>query len=448
VFAIVGTAVGLILVVAIPYFAGIDESSHFPRSYAIAHGHLAMQNGPGDIGGVCMPDDVTAEMIHNSQLYLAGLFGGNPSIRVPKKSLGQFPVCPGRPGWRFIDTATFAYNSPVPFLPQAVAVRVVDTAGGGVNAMLVAARLAGLVTFLVLGTIAIRRTPRGGWALCAVGLLPITLFQAATVTPDTVTTAMVMLVLSSALRLMSKPEVRLRSAMIEVGVLSVLLGLCKPIYVVLALVYVLTVFGPHGRRERWPIGIPLLAAAAVSAAWQRFAQQYFLCDSRFFGVVTDPGGQVRYLTRHPFSLPLVMARSVYHYGIHWLRDFVQVGNRVVTWPTAIGVICLLALALLAIQRGASEHFVLRLSERLALLGIAAIGYTGIVAGWVVTCSAVGVTAINPSSRLFVPLLPLVAVAASPDRARIGRLADGRIPLAVLLVPIWVAFVATLIVTMP
>ena len=128
---------------------------------------------------------------------------------------------------------------------------------------------------------------------------------------------------------MSKPEMRLRSAMIEVGVLSLLLGLCKPIYVVVALVYVLTVFGPHGRRERWPIGIPVLAAAAVSAAWQRFAQQYFLCDQRFFGVVTDPTGQVRHLVRQPFSLPLIMVRSVYHYGIHWTRDFVQVGNRVV-----------------------------------------------------------------------------------------------------------------------
>jgi uncharacterized membrane protein len=357
-------------------------------------------------------------------------------------------VCPGRPGWRFIDTATFAYNSPVPFLPQAVAIRVVDTAGGGVNAMLVAARLAGFVTFLVLGTIAIRRTPRGGWALCAVGLLPITLFQAATVTPDTVTTAMAMLVLSSALRLMSKPDVRLRSAMIEAGVLSMLLGLCKPIYIVVALVYVLTVFGPHGRRERWPLGIPVLAAAAVSAAWQRFAQQYFLCDQRFFGVVTNPTGQVRYLVRHPFSLPLVMLRSIYHYGIYWIRDFVQVGNRVATWPTAVGVLCLVAFALLAIQRGAFEELTFGVSERVTLLVIAAIGYTGVVAGWVVTCSAIGVTAIDPSSRLFVPLLPLIAVAGSPDKARIGRLADARIPLALLLVPIWVAFVATVIVTMP
>ena len=71
-----------------------------------------------------------------------------------------------------------------------------------------------------------------------------------------------------------------------------------------------------------------------------------------------------------------------------------------------------------------------------------------MAGWVVTCSAIGVTAINPSPRLFVPLLPLIAVAASPDKARIGRLADGRIPLALLLVPIWIAFVATVIVAMP
>ena len=94
---------------------------------------------------------------------------------------------------------------------------------------------------------AIKRSPRSKWALCAIGLLPVAVFQSASsVSHDALTTAVSLLVLSSALRALDPPEgTSNRALFVEALLLSAALGLCKPIYVVIAFCYLLPLLGPR-----------------------------------------------------------------------------------------------------------------------------------------------------------------------------------------------------------
>jgi hypothetical protein len=76
-----------------------------------------------------------------------------------------------------------------------------------VEGMLIVERFAVLAAYLAVVWVAIRRAPRSKWALCAIGLLPVAVFQSASsVSHDALTTAISLLVLSSALRALDPPD--------------------------------------------------------------------------------------------------------------------------------------------------------------------------------------------------------------------------------------------------
>ena len=66
-----------------------------------------------------------------------------------------------------------------------------------------------LAVYVAIVAFAIRRSPRGRWALCAVALIPVAVFQSASsLSPDAFTNAVALLVVSSALRALDPPDGR------------------------------------------------------------------------------------------------------------------------------------------------------------------------------------------------------------------------------------------------
>ena len=81
-----------------------------------------------------------------------------------------------------------------------------------------------------------------------------------------------------------------------------------------------------------------------------------------------------------------------------------------------------------------------------MLGVAAVTYMAVIAGWVIYCEAPPLeVTLKPHARLFLPLLALVPLALSLPRGRLAaRLASARVPLALVLVPfeaVWLVAVA-------
>jgi hypothetical protein len=477
-FLIVGGVVGIVLCFLVPRFAGIDESGHFARAYQLQTGQIvpvewsAPPGVPADRfgaeaegGGACLPTEVIAAVRRDLARYQVHQLTelGRPSLAAAAEAathqqdhtlVAALPPCGD--GERFFRFASFAWYSPVPYLPAAVGVGLADRLGGSVGMMLLAGRVVALGAYLAIVYVAIRRSPVGRWALAITALLPAAMFQAATsLSPDALTIALSLLVISSALRMTYSatepgPMARLpRAYLVEAGVLSIALGLCKPSYAFVALCYLLPLIGARRDRSWWALGLPVVAGIGVSALWQSATEHLFICDSVFFGVQVDPGAQRHAAVTEPWRLVGASCRALADFGGDWTKDLAGVGDRVVGWSLGASLVVLALFMFLAVQRDTREGFDLSLGRRGALLAIALFTYLAVIVGWVIYCEAPPLhVGLKPHARLFVPLLALVPLALSfPLRSRAGRLASGAVPLSLLLVPFEAVWLVALAVKM-
>ena len=200
---LVGGVVGLVMVLVVPALAGIDEPYHYLRAWSISDGDLVPDKGdlPGGVrgGGTCVPATITRQLFDIRRPYLEHLipnYDGSDPLKATK-------ACPENVGERvvFVDMATFAWYTPMSYAPQVFAVAIGRLTGAGVSTQLVLARLASLAAYLALCAWAVALAPRAKWALVAIALLPVSMFQAATsLSPDGLTLAAVLLLIATALR--------------------------------------------------------------------------------------------------------------------------------------------------------------------------------------------------------------------------------------------------------
>jgi hypothetical protein len=472
---VVGGAVGALLFVIVPPFMGIDEVSHFARTYQISEGDLVPQQSihhdfQRKGSGACLPAAVVRTLeLRAAELFVANLRyvgegGGHehtPTTAPPSPTGAPAPTTTTAPpaspaptardpqceaGRRYVDISTFAWYSPLPYAVGAAGFAIFRPFDVSVDFLSYVGRFAQLVTYLGVVFVAIRRSSRARWPLCIAALLPVAVFQANSLSPDAFTAAMAILVLSSALRVLDRPPGPLpRRVLVEATVFTLLLALSKPTYVVVALAYLLPLLDRARRRDSWVLLVPVAVGAAVSVVWQRATASLFVCDQRFFGIHAQPGKQTETIVSEPWRFAGAAFTALGDHGSTWIRDVVTVSGRIVDWPTAVAVVVFLGFVLLACQQDRSPVRRLGWRDRGGLLVVAVLGYLGVLAGWLLYCNRPEMH-VGPGlhARLLLPVLPVFFVALAPDGERSTRFARLVVPPATLLVvffAIWVVDVA-------
>ena len=412
------------MVVAVPRFAGIDEPYHYLRAWGISDLEVMPDRGalPGDAvgGGLCLPSDLVDEVFAERRPYLERLIPGFDGSDPLKTT-----TCPNDEGGVFVDLATFAWYSPVGYVAPAVGVAVGRFLGQDVAVQLMLARLASLAAYLAMCALAVLWAPRARWALVAVALLPVSLFQAVTsLSPDGFTLAAVLLVVASALRA-ADPDSDLtnRRLVVEASAVCVALALAKPTYIVVVACYAIVFLGRDGRRwARWPVVVPAVVGVGLSVLWNGLFRDLFVCDVRYFGVGTDQDGQISRLLRRPWQLVSATTRAVVDHGRRWVQDSATIGERVVPWGvvgSALVVGGITAIGLTPDRPEESRRSELTGWQRVLLVGTGIVTLMAVIAGWLISCSPPGLTVDNPPhARLIVPALAPILVGLSvPGRGR-------------------------------
>ena len=193
--------VGSLFAVAVPKMWGPDEPQHFYRAYQVAHGgflplKVTDVNGAPVYGGQ-MPSSVVAiqalvphRLARDPQR--APLFT-QPEAHARAEAL---PLDTGRTVTKwFTNTAAYA---PPTYLPAAGALLVVEAAHGTIGQAILAMRLAGVLTYAALVTLAalVLRRHRLKWLVVVVAALPSAIFQASVISADTVTNGVCILFLA------------------------------------------------------------------------------------------------------------------------------------------------------------------------------------------------------------------------------------------------------------
>jgi uncharacterized membrane protein len=232
-----------------------------------------------------------------------------------------------------------------------------------------------------------------------------------------------------------------RQLVVEALVLSTVLGLCKPVYVVIAGCYLLPLLGPRRRKDAWPLVAAPVLGVVVSVLWNQAVGDLWKTDAGYFGIKVDDVTQRHELVHAPWDFAADLLRSGYHQIWAWVHTLVTVGPSVTHGPAILAVLALLAYAATALQRDRAEAPTpLHWLQRLLIVLILLVGVVLVAAANYVYWTEPGSSQIGGiQPRYFMPLVVLVPVAIGSLPFRWARAADSRVPIAVILAPVLTVF---------
>ncbi|WP_378735830.1 DUF2142 domain-containing protein [Nocardia brasiliensis] len=346
---------GGLFTVLTPPFWGHDEITQFGRAYQVAHGGLLPQQIKDTRGvayGGDVPTSITALMGYALRDYTTNPEEPGSMVADPGAydRLGGAAVSDDtEPVW-FTNTAAY---SPVPYIPAAVGIRLAELFGLDVGGTIALTRLAGLLAYLSVvgfGLYALRRH-RVQWLAFTVAVLPIAVFQAGTVTADTMTNALAIMVSALLVKALFLGD---RLGRVETGALlaaTILLPVSKPTYVLLAMLVVLVPadrFGFTGWRRAIPWAFAV-AGGLVFAVWMKIAAPtgdgmgLMRPEHQWHSV--KPGEQLRGILSDPGHFISVFGESIALRDERWFSQFFgELGFAYIDVPALTMLACLFAFA--------------------------------------------------------------------------------------------------------
>jgi uncharacterized membrane protein len=326
-----------------------------------------------------------------------------------------------------------AFNSPVPYLPQAGALAVGRAFRLPVPGLFYAGRLAAFIAFLALVHLALRVSPTGHSVLFVLGLWPMTLLLATTYSADTMTIALALLSVACILRVRLDQSAGWALLALTFAAIAGL-ALCKNTYYILAPLLFLVPVRPV-RSAKAAVAVQVLALGAImllTLGWSLQARNWGIGMAAYFQSGTvDPAAQLRAIIHRPgWFLTLVAGNLLGQRDGYftWQTFVAQVGffrTTAVGQPYPPPPVFVLAYLLLAwaYAREAVRPFNWsrrRLGEALVPLVLVLLNTLAIFTVLFVVALPVGTSAMDVQGRYLlplaaVPLVSLLTISSAPDR---------------------------------
>ncbi|MDD2768967.1 MAG: DUF2142 domain-containing protein [Methylococcus sp.] len=225
---------GLGMIAVMPPCSIPDEPAHFARVYEIAGGQFvgkatAVNTDGGELyGQVCR--------LVKRPVY--------DPVALRRKVADMF----GAEGQKDSPLGAGATYPPLPFLASALVVKLMEWFGAGIGWSIYGVKLANFAVSTTLTAYALHIIPTGRWVLFWIALLPMTLQQATSVSPDSLTNALSFLWLAVVTQAIFKPGLLSRAEKLRFFSTAGLMAITKFGYQPLLLLFFLIPadrFGPR-----------------------------------------------------------------------------------------------------------------------------------------------------------------------------------------------------------
>ena len=273
-----------------------DEPAHLFRVWQLSQGHVLAKHYH-----VTIPQEVWDLMKAASPVT------GNPHPSIPFSQIlkGWTGPPPGKQTLypRIDNTALY---SPVPYLPQILGVLLARKLKWSALALLYAGRVGTVIGYAFVGWWAIRVTPVLKWPAAVTLAAPMTIFMAASVSADPMTTAFAYLSTAFCLRMILAREPVARGVVVGLGLSLVALTLCKSAY--FPIVFLLAVVPKRnwGAARWWiPPSVILLLVLIALFGWSALSKPLGVREAG-----GDPAVQFHYVLYHPGSFLGNVVRSL------------------------------------------------------------------------------------------------------------------------------------------
>lgn len=345
-----------------------------------------------------------------------------------------------------LDGSSFEQNPFYGYLPQALGVFIAKLFDMNVIWMLWLGRIFNLICYAGLISLAIKKSPVLKIPLLAVACIPISIYQAASVSIDSMVIGLGILTIAYFIYLCKAEPGSLKTREIAIFcALSFLLGLCKLPY--LAFVFLLLMVPRQNFESKNALSFMFMGifiVAILGVLWSTYSTPALMHSWRSKLNLMDPTMQLHYLMNHPmqilrffkhiftFDLGFTLnglfnffgANNPYHYSDHYTLI------TILLW-------IFLAVTLLFYPNKVKFDSKVKLGSLIVLL----IVYVGICFIQLLTWSDVGLITLGVSARYFIPLFAFLPIIVSYKIGRLDKFKDSFDNYAIIFI---IGFMATLI----
>ena len=294
-FVVAASVFGLLLAFTVPPFQAPDEPVHFFRAYQITEGNLRVDK-VGAIYGGTLPlslESTVSKTAYSPQIQSVPYHKydvDNTKAAFHIKTTGQKHV---------YDFSTTAYYSPVSYIPQSIGILLGKVTHTPIISMYLG-RLCNLVAWIAFFAVAIRLMPQKKWAVAFVGLIPMALFQAASLSADVMAIGLFVVSLAFVLKLVAQKERLARTDFaVLLGLMSALALSKQAMFVFLPLVLLLPGRLFTSRKSHYFSKLALLALPIILFGYWMLAAGNVPQSTAVNGV--DPTAQRQHILHNPYN---------------------------------------------------------------------------------------------------------------------------------------------------
>jgi len=389
---------GVISSLAVPLSAGYDEETHFIRAWEMAHYYF-------------IPNEQLGSTLPFPAIYWELSYRRQPIVQAVEPGFwskyGSLSI--DSHDYMYANVETRSVYSPALLLPQALALRFLGLAWR-LPALPVyyAVRFIGLLSYLLLSWLAVRFIPYGKWLLAILAVAPMALFQASTISADTISNGIGFLFIGSTLAITNKKELGWK----EWGVLVIvvaLLFLAKVNLVFLALIPFLLI---PPSKFKMKYGYLLLGFITLVLFLIEVGGWSIIAYSKFTRALqgADPTQQVLFILSSPLLFIKIISLDVWKNTLAYMQGWVGVYGYDY-WPVPGLTYLLYPLAVIASLWQDRALPVPDKRTRIVLAVLFVVGYLLTITSLYIAFTPVkSLVVAGVQGRYFTPVMPLLLLA--------------------------------------
>lgn len=316
-----------------------------------------------------------------------------------------------------IDGSAFEQNPFFGYLPQAIGIFIAKLLDLNVIWMLWLGRIANLICYAGLIFLAIRKTPVLKMPLLAVSCIPIAIYQAASVSIDSMIIGLAILAIAFFIYMYKAPKKSLELKDIAVFTfICLLLGLCKLTYLAFIFLILLVPKDNFNFTKVLPVSLTSISVVAIiGVLWSRYSTHALMHSWRSKLNFVNSSDQISYLIHNPmFAWKFIS--QIFTTDLYWMIygvfNFFSAASENHYADTYYFILIVLLLFLFSILLFYPERNEFSLKARIGTLFVMLMVYVGTCFVQLLTWSSVAYVYLGINTRYFVPLFALIPIIVS------------------------------------
>jgi uncharacterized membrane protein len=408
-FLLLAIPFGILFTFLTPPFQVPDEPFHLFRAWQLAEGRV-LSEIQNNVAGGYFPEGLVK--VGASTDHLRWQSGEKVSV---SQIISLFDVPLGQKKV-FVPIRSAVY-SPVPYLPQTLAILLAKPLQLRPLALMYWIRIVNLLAWVGLVYAAIRVTPVYKNLFMLLALTPMSLYQAASISADALTNGLALLILCLILCFCMNKDSVLSGRAISGFILSaILLSLCKNVYFLFVFLFLFIPVRRIGSIRRYLVlfGIAVFLALAAAACWSVIVSRLPV----FWKPDVDPPSQIAFIKSQPLEYLRILSGAIW--GQKWLmyKSFIGwfgwVDTLLGKWHTRLWMLLLAVFALSENRRDYQIGWMKKILCGLLFVFQTVFMYTLMYILW----NKVGSDEIGGmQGRYFIPIMPLALLIFYNTRLR-------------------------------